>query len=580
MIKLYEKQTSGQFELLLTLGNQNQLPLSWSISLLSNPDKILTSSGWRGDGHAQDYTHDTDAPEGELRFLIENDHAVYIDGGMLQITLVFADGKETSHKFRALTNIPLWDESPLGGTSIKSNKRETIIRDDNAWKASQAANTLDVYNDYLKEFPNGAHREQAQKFINDTSAVAVAERDTAQQAEINAWDRAIDANSVQGYQMYLDTHPNGKHVSDAQAKIKALAPNKIRRVLIWTLVGLFLLGGLASYWVLEQQRIEKGVAVLTAEAAKAAEEAILEDENEPSVTVVPSPPPKPEPETPIYRKLTADLRQKACQDGFYPTGIAPPQPPIACSDQLEAVDETHKTFRIYPLRNDLDISGANSLRIRDCDTPTFGAVKIVGHSILYEVLEQEPSVSNKSISFYCSIQNTEGLTDRALVSVILPPSGTYSVETVRDLKNLAGNLENVYLLNDGSFHRIVSAQLGFDFSQAESISDNQITAEVLVQEAHNGFEARTINFRTGLSLDFPIGGNPTIIALPEGLNADLEIGAEFKNGGSFLNKFRQQQNFFNYLIDHWAAENIRFTIILDGKQSAITIPSALFRTPK
>ncbi|HIE26804.1 TPA: hypothetical protein EYP66_05920 [Candidatus Poribacteria bacterium] len=578
MIKLYEKQTSGQFELLLTLGNQNQLPSSWSISLLSNPDKILTSSGWREDGHPQIYTHDTDAPKGELRFLIENDHAVYIDGGMLQITLVFADGKKTSHKFRALTNIPLWDGSPLGGTPIKNNEHEAIIRDNNAWNASQKANTLDVYNDYLKEFPNGAHREQAQQFISDILTGTVAERNSAQQAEIDAWGPAIDANSVQDYQMYLDTHPDGKHVSGTQAKIKALAPNKKRRVLVWTVGGLFLIGALASYWVLKQQRIEKDIAVLAAKDVR--EEAIIEDEKEPLVTVVPTPPLKPEPEMPTYRKLTADLRQKACQNGFYPTGIAPPQPPIACSDQLEAVDKTHRTFRIYPLRNDLDISGTNSLRIRDCDAPKFGSVKIVGHSILYEVIEQESSASNKSISFYCSIQNTEGLTDRALVSVILPPSGTYSVETVRDLKNLAGNLENVYLLNDGSFHRIVSAQSGFDFSQAKSISDNQIAANVLLEKAHNGFEARTINFRTGLSLDFPIGGNPTITALPEGLNVDLEIGTEFKNGGSFLNKFRQQQNFFNYLIDHWTAENIRFTIMLDGKQSTITIPSALFRTPK
>lgn len=42
------------------------------------------------------------------------------------------------------------------------------------------------------------------------------------EADNNAWQAALQANSIDSYQKYLDTYPNGIHVNDANAKIAEL----------------------------------------------------------------------------------------------------------------------------------------------------------------------------------------------------------------------------------------------------------------------------------------------------------------------------------------------------------------------
>ena len=82
--------------------------------------------------------------------------------------------------------------------------------DDEAWVKALETDTVEGYRAYLAAFPNGRHKEDAQRLINEFDE--------------EAWKLADERDTIQGYEDYLESWPEGLHVTEAKeriAKIKA-----------------------------------------------------------------------------------------------------------------------------------------------------------------------------------------------------------------------------------------------------------------------------------------------------------------------------------------------------------------------
>ena len=82
--------------------------------------------------------------------------------------------------------------------------------DDEAWVKALEVDTVEGYRAYLAAFPNGRHVEDAQRLLNEFDE--------------KAWSLADERDTIEGYEDYLESWPEGLHVTEAReriAKIKA-----------------------------------------------------------------------------------------------------------------------------------------------------------------------------------------------------------------------------------------------------------------------------------------------------------------------------------------------------------------------
>ena len=101
--------------------------------------------------------------------------------------------------------IELTQENPKDEPVQKSS-------DDEAWVRALEKDTLEGYREYLELFPEGKHKEQAWAEINTY--------------DNKAWSFAEQRNTLSGYEDYLEAWPEGLHASKAReriAEIKARA---------------------------------------------------------------------------------------------------------------------------------------------------------------------------------------------------------------------------------------------------------------------------------------------------------------------------------------------------------------------
>lgn len=90
-----------------------------------------------------------------------------------------------------------------------------IAADINAWKKAKDADTEDGYDEYLRNFPQGEFKELA------AAAYARKQTEAAAQLEEQRWEVAKLKDNPEGYQKYLDQYPAGLHATEAKAKINA-----------------------------------------------------------------------------------------------------------------------------------------------------------------------------------------------------------------------------------------------------------------------------------------------------------------------------------------------------------------------
>lgn len=109
MIELFEQRTTGRYELRLVIRNRSEDPVGWSIAVPADPQQRLAATGWRSDVPERPFSRDSDTPDNEIHLLIDADSAVHVDGGVLLLHLIYADGRMHSEQFRVKTNLPVWD---------------------------------------------------------------------------------------------------------------------------------------------------------------------------------------------------------------------------------------------------------------------------------------------------------------------------------------------------------------------------------------------------------------------------------------------------------------------------------------
>jgi formylglycine-generating enzyme required for sulfatase activity len=80
--------------------------------------------------------------------------------------------------------------------------------DDEAWARALELDTLEGYRAYLDAYPEGRHKDKAQAEID--------------RYDDEAWSRAEQRNTISGYQDYLEAWPDGRHASQARERLEAM----------------------------------------------------------------------------------------------------------------------------------------------------------------------------------------------------------------------------------------------------------------------------------------------------------------------------------------------------------------------
>ena len=172
----------------------------------------------------------------------------------LEVFKSVADPKKHKKWFDALSEV----EKELSGINVPVNptnpnttptNSNTGDSDANAWKSANSTNTTEAYRVYLRNYPQGAYVQLAEKAIEGLDRTsyesAVREgtveafeyyltiytngqfRDQAlsklkQQQEKDAWQEATSTNSVDAYYEYLSAYPDGQYAENAKTNIETM----------------------------------------------------------------------------------------------------------------------------------------------------------------------------------------------------------------------------------------------------------------------------------------------------------------------------------------------------------------------
>ncbi len=82
--------------------------------------------------------------------------------------------------------------------------------DDRTWEAVSGSGKVEPFQSYLAQYPHGLHAGYAVQKIDSLR-----------------WSQALMANTEESYAFYLDTHPDGAYVVEAQIKKQALEKLKL-----------------------------------------------------------------------------------------------------------------------------------------------------------------------------------------------------------------------------------------------------------------------------------------------------------------------------------------------------------------
>ncbi|MEP4052593.1 MAG: SUMF1/EgtB/PvdO family nonheme iron enzyme [Litorimonas sp.] len=128
--------------------------------------------------------------------------------GILALLLVGGGAVWLASKVVIADEVPVIERAEKPAEEEKPQAPKSA--DDEAWVKALETDTVEGYRAYLTAFPNGRHVEDAQRLINEFDE--------------EAWSLADERNTVQGYEDYLASWPEGLHATEARdriAKIKA-----------------------------------------------------------------------------------------------------------------------------------------------------------------------------------------------------------------------------------------------------------------------------------------------------------------------------------------------------------------------
>ena len=118
------------------------------------------------------------------------------------------------------------------GRHVEDAQRLINEFDEEAWKLADERDTIEGYEDYLESWPDGLHATEARERIAKKKAEEEARRKQAEEAarrEAAAWRTAAETNTIPSYETYLASFPTGKNASEAQTRIERLRAEAARQ---------------------------------------------------------------------------------------------------------------------------------------------------------------------------------------------------------------------------------------------------------------------------------------------------------------------------------------------------------------
>ena len=111
------------------------------------------------------------------------------------------------------------------GKHKEDAQKEINAYDNKAWGIAEQRDTISGYEDYLEAWPEGLHASKARERIAEKKAAAEAlANDAAERAAKDAsdWDAAALENTIDSYGRYLTKQPRGKWIDEAQRRIEQI----------------------------------------------------------------------------------------------------------------------------------------------------------------------------------------------------------------------------------------------------------------------------------------------------------------------------------------------------------------------
>jgi TolA-binding protein len=116
------------------------------------------------------------------------------------------------------------DEYPQGKFVKEAQKQiSKLEKGETAWWQALETNTINAYTDFIAAFPGGKYTQQASLKLNDLQQeTANAEKRHIAEEEEGDWQKALNANTFDGYQAYSNQYPSGKYTALANTKLAAI----------------------------------------------------------------------------------------------------------------------------------------------------------------------------------------------------------------------------------------------------------------------------------------------------------------------------------------------------------------------
>jgi formylglycine-generating enzyme required for sulfatase activity len=108
----------------------------------------------------------------------------------------------------------IWGSNPDGCSPVFTE--DNTAADLAAWKKAKQLDTEDAYRDYLKQFKEPEFKEQANTALRRLEAARLARLDDA------AYELAEEKGDIDAYKKYKTNWPTGRHIAEANQKIKDL----------------------------------------------------------------------------------------------------------------------------------------------------------------------------------------------------------------------------------------------------------------------------------------------------------------------------------------------------------------------
>ena len=118
----------------------------------------------------------------------------------------------------------LKDSGQLDFQKRKEIEHILLHADDDAWEKVVQANTIEAAQEYLNNFPEGKHRDDARDLIKD---IEDRERGQQQRNEADTAWQNVDKKDIQSLRDFINDYPNSEHVAEANQLIDDIQMRKI-----------------------------------------------------------------------------------------------------------------------------------------------------------------------------------------------------------------------------------------------------------------------------------------------------------------------------------------------------------------